>query len=193
MEENYSGWLQNIFLDTKKNIQVAKMCPGLMKLKFLPKHTDGRVRIWLHYQQDPACHVLTDQVSRASLIVWECFLVLNHIIHSWPQFAHLLIAASNMIMHHVKVSWNWFHKYANELSDCHWPAQAPDLNPTEQHWDTIEWDTSWEICRNYNHVNMDFNFNLMFSKWCWIHAARNYCIYGHMNNLCINLFIFSFL
>lgn len=101
-------------LHSKSNtLDEVGVCKKCVSNETQLKRTDGRARIFsIRNQQDPTSHVLTDQAGRASLMVWECFLAINvsqssiqHIwvsvlsmyIHSWPQFTHLLIAASNMI------------------------------------------------------------------------------------------------
>ncbi len=126
--------------------------------RFLLRHSDGRVRIWLkqHESMDPSRLVSAVQAGGGGVMVWGIFswqtlglLVPNE--HHLNATAYLNIVADhvhpfittvypssggyfqqdNMQCHEVQIILNWFLEHDNEFTVLHWPPQSPDLNSIE--------------------------------------------------------------
>lgn len=122
-------------------VQPQKTMSGSTSVKwshecqFLLRCTDGRLRIWhqQHGSMDQTCLVSTGQAGGGGVLVWGMFSrhtfatqisinaqtlwvsLLTLCASSWPQFIHLLMASSSIIMHHDTKqkssqspgSWTW--------------------------------------------------------------------------------------
>ncbi len=137
--------------------------------RYLLRHSDGSVRIWLkeHESMDPSCLVSMVQAAGGGVMVWGIFSwdtlgPLVPIEHRLNVTAYLSIVADhvhtfmttvcpssdgyfqqdNAPCHKAQIISDMFLEHDNEFTLLKWPPQSPNLNPIEHFWDVVE----REIC-----------------------------------------------